>query len=80
MFSFGILIETRIFGELIPLVVCSATLIFEEELTRRSMSSTVDQLVTAYPDDLRTAVLAEAETGLLRPVYESEAVGASRTD
>ncbi len=41
MFSFGILIETRIFGELIPLIVCSATLILEEELTKRWLSSTL---------------------------------------
>ncbi len=30
MFSYGILVETRVFGELIPLVVCSAALIAEE--------------------------------------------------
>ncbi len=35
MFSYGILIETRVFGELIPLVVCSSTLIFEELLVAR---------------------------------------------
>ncbi len=35
MFSYGILIETRVFGELIPLVVCSSTLIFEELLLAR---------------------------------------------
>ncbi len=30
MFSYGILVETRVFGELIPLVVCCAALIAEE--------------------------------------------------
>lgn len=35
MFSYGILIETRVFGELIPLVVCSSALIFEELLLAR---------------------------------------------
>lgn len=38
MFSYGILIETRVFGELIPLVVCSSTLIFEELLVARFRS------------------------------------------
>ena len=32
MFSFGILIETRVFGELIPYVVCTSTLIAEQML------------------------------------------------
>ena len=35
MFSFGILIETRVFGELIPFVVCTTTLICEELIIRR---------------------------------------------
>ncbi len=35
MFSYGILIETRVFGELIPLAVCSSTLILEELLLAR---------------------------------------------
>ncbi len=35
MFSFGILIETRVFGELIPYVVCSTMLIAEELLVQR---------------------------------------------
>ena len=35
MFSFGILIETRVFGELIPFVVCATTLIVEEMLVMR---------------------------------------------
>lgn len=35
MFSYGILIETRIFGELIPLVACGAALIFENLLLAR---------------------------------------------
>ncbi len=35
MFAYGILVETRIFGELIPMVVCSAALIGEEILMAR---------------------------------------------
>ncbi len=35
MFSFGILIETRVFGELIPFVVCATTLITEEIIVSR---------------------------------------------
>lgn len=35
MFTYGILIETRVFGELIPLIVCGATLIFEQMLVAR---------------------------------------------
>ncbi|MBE7159167.1 MAG: hypothetical protein INR62_12180, partial [Rhodospirillales bacterium] len=33
--SYGILIETRVFGELIPLCVCCGTLILEELLLVR---------------------------------------------
>lgn len=35
MFAYGILIETRVFGELIPLLVASTTLILEQLLLRR---------------------------------------------
>ncbi|MCU1252144.1 MAG: hypothetical protein JWQ49_5173 [Edaphobacter sp.] len=35
MFVYGILIETRVFGELIPLVVCATTIILEELLLER---------------------------------------------
>lgn len=35
MFSYGILVETRVFGELIPLVVCCAALIAEELLAAK---------------------------------------------
>jgi hypothetical protein len=38
MFVFGILIETRVFGELIPLVVCATTLILEQLLLARIAS------------------------------------------
>jgi hypothetical protein len=38
MFSYGILIETRVFGELIPLVVCCSALIFEQLLLSRVRS------------------------------------------
>lgn len=35
MFVYGILIETRVFGELVPFVVCATTLIAEEMLVER---------------------------------------------
>ncbi len=35
MFVYGILIETRVFGELIPFVVCATALIVEEMLVAR---------------------------------------------
>lgn len=35
MFSYGILIETRVFGELIPLIVCASALIVEDLLLAR---------------------------------------------
>ena len=35
MFSYGILIETRVFGELIPFVVCSSALILEQSLVAK---------------------------------------------
>jgi hypothetical protein len=35
MFVYGILIETRVFGELIPFVVCASALIFEQTLAMR---------------------------------------------
>ena len=35
MFSYGILIETRVFGELIPLLVCAAALILEDVIVSR---------------------------------------------
>jgi hypothetical protein len=35
MFVYGILIETRVFGELIPFVVCASALIFEQMLAAR---------------------------------------------
>jgi hypothetical protein len=37
MFVYGILIETRVFGELIPFIVCATTLIVEEILAARMM-------------------------------------------
>jgi hypothetical protein len=35
MFVYGILIETRVFGELIPLIVCCSAAIAEEVLVGR---------------------------------------------
>lgn len=39
MFVFGILIETRVFGELIPFVVCSKCLVIEETIVARQRQS-----------------------------------------
>jgi hypothetical protein len=44
MFVFGILIETRVFGELIPFVVCSTCLVMEETIVARHRQS--DDLMT----------------------------------
>lgn len=57
MFSYGILIETRVFGELIPLVVCCSTLIFEELLLARVYASIRSELITEEeaPTELREA-------------------------
>ncbi len=44
MFSYGILVETRVFGELIPLVVCCAALIVEESLVTRVFGEMQDSL------------------------------------
>lgn len=50
MFSFGILIETRVFGELIPFVVCATTLIVEEVLVLRMRKpGRVSNLETGRP-------------------------------
>jgi hypothetical protein len=51
MFVFGILIETRVYGELIPYVVCSAALIIEEIL----ISQIKHELVPRTPIADRTA-------------------------
>jgi hypothetical protein len=40
MFVYGILIETRVFGELIPMIVCASILIVEDLLVER-MSATI---------------------------------------
>lgn len=57
MFSYGILIETRVFGELIPLVVCCSALIFEELLLARLRQAATLPLsaVDAPPAKLRPA-------------------------
>jgi hypothetical protein len=49
LFSYGILVETRVFGELIPLMVCSTALILEELLISRihSIGETAKADVTA---------------------------------
>ncbi|MBB6146473.1 hypothetical protein HNQ77_004452 [Silvibacterium bohemicum] len=50
MFVFGILIETRVFGELIPFVACATTLIFEEILAERmGVSEPGPELVLPEP-------------------------------
>ena len=47
MFSYGILIETRVFGELIPLVVCSSALILEQLLLARMRVSEAGSYLAA---------------------------------
>jgi len=50
MFSCGILVETRVFGELIPVTVCSTALILEELLMARVlMRHGFDQTEAATP-------------------------------
>jgi hypothetical protein len=54
MFTFGILIETRVFGELIPFIVCSATLILEQMLLAR-VQLTVTRTPQLLPAELPVA-------------------------
>ena len=49
MFSFGILIETRVYGELIPLVVCSTMLIVEDYLVEEFGWSPKESRTLAFP-------------------------------
>ena len=49
MFSFGILIETRIYGELIPLVVCSTMLIVEDYLLQEFGASMHESRTLEFP-------------------------------
>lgn len=68
MFVYGILIETRIFGELIPYVACTAALIAEESIAvrlrapflHRPHESTVIHLRTEALTDTSPATLEEA--------------------
>ena len=46
MFVYGILIETRIFGELIPLVVCATMLIVERILVEEIQGINSVRIVT----------------------------------
>ncbi len=52
MFVFGILIETRVFGELIPFVVCTTTLIVERLLLARI---TTPEIAEPLPEAIPTA-------------------------
>ena len=57
MFVYGILIETRVFGELIPLVVCATALIVEQDLLARlAKPSRAAALEIATPGEAKTAV------------------------
>ncbi len=49
MFSFGILIETRVFGELIPFVVCTSTLIAEQMLLAKVEGQRISEVHPAVP-------------------------------
>jgi hypothetical protein len=61
MFSFGILIETRVFGELIPFVVCGTALIVEEMLVVKMKHATRAQWVRRLP--VRSARVNGLENG-----------------
>ena len=56
MFSFGILIETRVFGELIPFVVCTSTLIAEQMLLAKVEGQRINEV---YPHLARRRVEIE---------------------
>jgi hypothetical protein len=56
MFVFGILVETRVFGELIPFVVCATTMILEETvLIRMNRVAPVADLNRPKPVAMRSA-------------------------
>jgi len=57
MFVYGILIETRVFGELIPFIVCATTLIVEELLLARMAKAgrTAALEMTGHPVGVREA-------------------------
>jgi len=61
MFSYGILVETRVFGELIPLTVCSTALILEELLVARVRKGTSLGEVDVASPLYQTQVLGVAE-------------------
>ncbi len=58
MFAFGILVETRVFGELIPFVVCSTTLIAEETILRRLQRSNLRPAVERSRGRVRASTAA----------------------
>jgi hypothetical protein len=61
MFVYGILIETRVFGELIPLIVCATTLIVEEILmARMAKSGRTSSLELAGPPSSGSVAVREA--------------------
>jgi hypothetical protein len=63
MFSYGILIETRVFGELIPLVVCSSCLIAEETIMLRLKHlKTAASLAIMGPRKQQTSEIATSKS------------------
>ncbi|HWB32044.1 MAG TPA: hypothetical protein VG714_02605 [Acidobacteriaceae bacterium] len=60
MFTYGILIEVRIWGELIPFVVCTASVILEEQLAARIGSEPV-QVSISIAQPSHEAVEAEQD-------------------
>ena len=66
MFSFGILIETRVFGELIPFVVCATTLITEDDHPAAASRE------SEPPADLKTTV--ESRTQRIRQRQHSRLI------
>jgi hypothetical protein len=61
MFSYGILVETRVFGELIPLTMCSTALILEELLVSRVRKGSEAGEVDVASQLYQTQVLGVAE-------------------
>ena len=53
MFVWGILIETRIFGELIPYVACVSTILAEEVVAARLIQRYARERASAYAADGR---------------------------
>ncbi len=54
MFVYGILVETRVFGELIPFIVCASALILEQMLVTQ-----MTKVVTLEPESPETVSITQ---------------------